>query len=197
MEKDQSIITNSMFYGLIFGVVLVLYQIILTATGLNKAMLSGGLSMTMLSMVLSLILYFGGVFISQQQYRNKKLDGYISYGQALSFGVLVTVFASLLVAVYNFIYAQWVNPAYGQEVYELSKEVTMNMLERFNAPSEAIDEAMAKLEEGGITSPSEFAFGAVTNGLIIGVIISLLTSIFVKKKNNDPFAGVEEESTES
>ncbi|MFB6319331.1 DUF4199 domain-containing protein [Saccharicrinis sp. FJH54] len=192
MEKDQSIISNSMFYGLLFGIVLVIYNIILTATGMSKAMMSGGITMSIMSMVLSLILYFGGVTISQQHYRNKKLGGYITYGKAFTFGLLVTVFASLLVAVYSFVYAQWINPDYGKELYEMSKQLTMDMLDRFNAPADAVDQAMAKLEESGISSPQDFAFGAVTNGIIIGTVISLITSIFVKKENKDPFAGVED-----
>ncbi|MFB6342417.1 DUF4199 domain-containing protein [Saccharicrinis sp. FJH62] len=196
MEKDQSIISNSMFYGFIFGIVLVIYNIILTTTGMNKTLISGGFTMSMMSMLLSLILYFGGVFISQQQYRNRKLGGYITYGKAFTFGLLVTVFASLLVAVYSYVYAQWVNPDYGKELYEMSRQLTMDMLDRFNAPAEAVDQALAKLEENGISTPQDFAFGSITNGIIIGTIISLLTSIFVKKVNKDPFAGIEEDITE-
>lgn len=196
MEKDQSVLSNSMYYGLVFGIVLVAYNIVLTVTGLNITMMTGGFSMMAISLLLSLILYFGGVFVSQKQYRDKKLEGFISYGQAFTFGILVVIFASLLVAVYNFIYAQWINPDFGQEVYELSKQVTMDMLDRFNAPADAVDEAMAKIEENGASKPSDFAFSAITNGVIIGAIVSLLTSIFVKKNNDNPFAGVEE-TTES
>lgn len=192
MEKDQSVLSNSMYYGLVFGIVLVAYNIVLTVTGLNITMMTGGFSMMAISLLLSLILYFGGVFVSQKQYRDKKLEGFISYGQAFTFGILVVIFASLLVAVYNFIYAQWINPDFGQEVYELSKQVTMDMLDRFNAPADAVDEAMAKIEENGASKPSDFAFSAITNGIIIGAIVSLLTSIFVKKNNDNPFAGVEE-----
>jgi hypothetical protein len=196
MEKDQSIISNSMIYGFIFGIVLVVYNIIITATGINKTLIAGGITMTMLSALLSLILYFGGVVISQQHYRNKKLEGYITYGKAFTFGFLVTVFASLLVAVYSFVYAQWINPDYGQELFEMTKQLTLDMLDRFNAPADAVDQALAKIEENGVSTAQDFAFGAISNGLVFGVIISLITSIFIKKENKDPFAGIED-TTES
>lgn len=193
MEKDKSIMTNSMYYGLIFGIVLVVYSAITTLTGMTEKMLTGGIQMSMLSLALSLIIYFGGIFLCQKSYRDKKLEGIMPYGQALTFGILVTVFGSFLVAVYQFIYTQWINPDFGQEVYELSREMTINMLERFNAPEESFDLALSKLEEKGVQTPVDFAFGAIMNGLIMGIIVSLITSIFSKKVNKDPFAEVNAE----
>lgn len=190
MEKDKSLMNNSMQYGLIFGVVLVIYSVVNTLTGMNEKMLAGGMALSAVSLFLSLIIYFAGIFISQKSYRVNKLDNVITYGQALSFGILVTVFGSFLVAVYNFIYAQWINPEFGQQIYELSRQVTIDMLDRFNVPDSAYDEALAKLEENGVQSPSDFAFGAIMNGLVMGTIVSLITSIFVKKKGSDPFAEI-------
>lgn len=193
MEKDKSIISNSMYYGLIFGGVLVVYNVISTLTGVTEKVMTGGLTMQIMSMLLGMIIYFVGISLSQKNYRVKQLDDVMSYGQALSFGILVSVFASFLVAVYNFIYASWINPDFMQEVYEITKQTTIDMLERFNAPEESFDLALEKIEEEGIQTPIDFAFGAIMNGFIGGVIISLITSIFTKKENKNPFAGVAED----
>lgn len=193
MEKDKSIISNSMYYGLIFGSVLLVYNIISTLSGITEKVMTGGISMQIVSMFLGMIIYFVGIFLCQKSYRDKKLDGYIPYGQALTFGIMVSVFAAFLVAIYNFIYATWINPDFMQEVYEITKQTTIDMLERFNAPEESIEMALEKIEEKGLQKPTDFAFGAIINGLIGGVIISLITSAVVKKENKDPFANVSED----
>lgn len=187
MEKDKSLLNNAMYYGLFFGLFLVVYSALTQITGISKSILTQGMGVQIMAGILSIVIYFVGVSISQVHYRKNKLNNVMSYGQALTFGILVTFFASFLTAIYTFIYTTWINPDFLQEVFELTKETTVAMLERFNSPDEAIEQAMAKIEEKGPGTPASQALNGIWGGLIMGGIVSLLTSIFTKKAATNPF----------
>lgn len=193
MEKDKSLTNNAMFYGLIFGIVLVVYSFIS-----QKAALSGGgMSKQIMLFGISLIVYVTAIVIATVHFRKNKLDNLMTYGQSFGFGVLVSVFASFIVAVYIYVYTQWINPEYLQDVFDMGKQTVLDMYDRMNVPDDAVEMAMEKIEAQGAGTPSKAAITQIWSGLLMGAIVSLITSIFTQRKNKDPFADVQDEALDS
>lgn len=194
MEKDKSLVNNAMFYGLIFGIILVVYTFFAQQSMLNEGV---GMMRGIVQGGISLLLYFLGVVISTIHFRKSKLDNFMTYRQSFLFGVLVLFFSSFIVAVYTFVYAQWINPEYTAQLYEMTVQLTLDMYERMNVSEDIIEKAMVQLEAKGISTPTEMAMSSVWGGIIMGVIVSLITSIFTQRRNSDPFAGIETDSADN
>ncbi len=95
MEPNKgNIIKSSMNAGLVSGMALIGFSLILYFFGLNLNPSMGYVSI----LVLAFCIYFTG-----KSYRDKELGGYISYGQSLGFGILVGVFASILLGFFSYI----------------------------------------------------------------------------------------------
>ncbi|MGY2131857.1 DUF4199 domain-containing protein [Hymenobacter sp. HD11105] len=156
-------------YGLLTGVVSVIYAFILLAANLEQN--------TALSL-LSLIILIGGIFLAHKNYKDSN-GGFMSYGQGLGIGTLVSLIAGLLGSIFRYVYMSFIDPSAAQR---------------------AIDQARAKLEEAGTMSDAQidqaiqmsqrFSSGpmGVVFGIIMSVIVGFLLSLIIAAitKHNRP-----------
>ena len=115
------------------------------------------------------------VYIFQKKYRDGELGGIISYSNALTYGIMLYFFATVILGVVSFIYYQYINPDFLSTMFYLSIE----QFRMLNTPSHIMD-MMTKI---GVPSPSLAAFGDVIGHSVWGVLISFVSSGFVKKNN--------------
>ncbi len=189
MEKDKSLVNNAMKYGLILGIVLVIYSYLTR----NSAFSEGGMSTSFIMFGATVLVYVLGIVISTNHFRKSKLDNVMTYGQSFSFGVLVVLFASFITAVYTYVFTTWIEPDYLQEVYVAGKENLLDMYDRMNVPEETIELALDKIESEGAGTPSSAAINGLWVNLLFGGFVSLITSIFTQKKNKNPFSTISDE----
>jgi hypothetical protein len=156
-------------YGLLTGVVSVIYAFILLAANLEQN--------TALSL-LSLVILIGGIFLAHKNYKDNN-GGFMSYGQGLGIGTLVSLIAGLLGSIFRYVYMSFIDPSAAQR---------------------AIDQARAKLEEAGTMSDAQidqaiqmsqrFSSGpmGVVFGIIMSVIVGFLLSLIIAAitKHNRP-----------
>lgn len=168
----------------------------------SSPILQYGLLSGLLGILMFLGLYLGGtkLFTSPIAYlgylipivfavlasikQKKQQAGYLKFGEALktSFGVLVIT--SLVSTLFTYVMMNYIDTEFAASMKEYSMQVTENMMKKFGASQDQIDEAVKKASE-----KDQFSFGNVllgfTFGCIFWFIISLIISLIVRKENKD------------
>lgn len=179
MEEKSTFWKSAMTYGLYLAVVLILFSVIIYVSGLILEPKIGYLSM---------VIYIAGILYAQYSYRNRELNGEISYSQALGFGVAVMLFAGIVSTLYTMILYTYIDPTLidqmkiGQEDAMIKKGLSEDQIE-----------AAMKMTSKMMT-PAWISIMGLLGSIFIGTIVSLITSIFVKKQSNpDSFEDVMED----
>ncbi|MGD9928981.1 MAG: DUF4199 domain-containing protein [Mangrovibacterium sp.] len=170
MEQKSTFWKSAMTYGLYLGIALILYNVLLYVAGQNLNTTLG---------LVSYLIMAAGVFYSQIHYRNTELNGFISYSQALGFGIVVMLFAGVIQSLYSVILIKYLDPSILDQIRVMQEEALM---ERGMSDEQIEDfgQMMTKMQ-----SPLVIAISGLLTFGFIGFIISLVTSIFVKKNDEE------------
>jgi hypothetical protein len=169
MEKNTSIWKNTLTNGVILGLVLIIYTVLLYITDLT---FNTGMG------VLVYVILIAGIFIGTKSYRDKVLDGSISYGKALTTGVLISVFAAIIISVFIYILYKWIDPGLMDKIVKMKED---KMLDR-GMSADQVEQAMNMAKK--FMSPLITMIGSIISYVLIGTIISLVTSAILKKEKN-------------
>jgi hypothetical protein len=175
-DKSSNRLKFAMTYGAIFGLILVVYYILLYLADLT---FSKGLGL------IQYIVLGVGLYIGTKAYRDKALGGFISYGRALVFGIIFSVFVGIIVVFFNFIMMRYIDPGLVDKNMAIIEETYQNGWFGRMIPPDQLDATLDKTRES-MTSVWSIPSGVIVFS-IIGLIISLVTSAFLKKDPN-PFA---------
>jgi uncharacterized membrane-anchored protein len=167
MENKPSMFTITLGYGVIISLALIVFSLILYLAGLDT---------NPWLMYLSYVLLIAGIVLVQLNFRNKYMGGYIEYGKAFTVGLMTSVFIAVLVGIYTFVFFKYIDPGKMEESMILAEQ---KMMDR-GMNDQEVDQAMAMMQK--MQTVGMYTFFAVIGNLIAGVIISLITSIFVKKE---------------
>jgi hypothetical protein len=172
MEEKSTFWKSAMIYGLYLGIIVTLYSVILYITGQNTNKSLG---------YISFLLYAVGIVIAQIYYRNNELNGAISYGRAVGFGVAVMLCGGVITALYNIIIFK-IDPGLIEQIKTMTEEQYL----KSGMSEDQVEKTMTVASK--MMTPGILAISGLISSVFIGTIISLVTSIFVKKQNNgDPF----------
>lgn len=179
--KSNSLVKGAMTSGLILGLALIVFSVVLYILGIYKPPTWVG--------ILNYVLIIGGIFYGQKKFRDDELGGYISYGKALGTGVLVALFASIIYGVYFYLLTAVIDPGYMDQIYAATEEA---LLEKGNSEDQV--EQMLDAAKQYMT-PIMLLVSSVIGFVFWGTIFALITSIFVKK-NEPMFLGTTETKEE-
>jgi len=161
-----------------------------------KANLTNGLILGLIGVVYSLIFYFldlslnktqGYAFILVQvvilffllkSYRDNLMHGQITYGESVGAGVIICLYYSIIVSVFVYILYAVIDPGLIAKQLALAEEE----MGKRGLPQEAMDAGMAWTAK--IMKPGVMAFTGIFFNMIMGTVISLIVSIFIKKEGN-------------
>lgn len=183
MEEKSTFWKTAMIYGLYLALVLTLFSVILYVTGLILNPTVG---------YISVVLTIAGIVFAQITYRNKELNGTITYGQALGFGVAIMLFAGIVTALYTLVLYTFIDPGLIDQTKAIQEEA---MLKK-GLTEDQIEAAMSMTSK--MMTPGWLSIMGLVGSVFSGTIVSLLTSIFVKKQpSEDAFdEAMEEVKTE-
>lgn len=183
MEEKSTFWKSAMVYGLYLALVLTLFSVILYVSGLILNTKVG---------YISLVLTIAGIVVAQIQYRNRELNGTITYGQALGFGVAIMLFAGIVTALYTLVLYTFIDPTLIDQTKAIQEEA---MLKK-GLTEDQIEAAMSMTSK--MMTPGWLSIMGLVGSVFSGTIVSLLTSIFVKKQpREDAFdEAMEEVKTE-
>ncbi len=170
MENTNQAKSGGMFgpalnYGILISVVLILISLVVYMANLFE---ENWVSLFGYAVLLA------GIIAGTIKYRNDYLGGFISYGKALSFGVLTAFLASVITGVFTYVFYQFIAP----DALERLKEIAeMNILEVDpNASDQQLDLARRFI------NPILMLMTSILSYTFIGFIFSLVAAAFLKKK---------------
>ncbi len=160
---------NALTYGLILGGITVVYSLILWVFGLSLNKPLG---------YVNIVFTIGVMFYGTKVYRDKYLDGYMSFGQAFSSNFLIALYAAIIGAVYTFLLFKLIDPGLINTIKETAIEAAMQ--KNPNISQEQMEQGMSKV--GFFMSPAFFGITSLFMGAILAAILGLIVSFFHKKE---------------
>lgn len=156
-----------MMYGLYAGLVSVIIFIIVSALGLNP--FGGGLNY--IGTAASIVL----LVLAHRKYKQSG-DGYMSYGQGMGVGFWFTLISCILTVGFMYVYINFID----YTPMQLMLDEQLTKMQEQGANDEAIE--MATTWTKNLFWPM-----AVIFGIIGGMIVALLVTIFTQKKRPEAF----------
>lgn len=169
IRSDLSLSKNALNFGALTGLVIAVIQLASYLTGNSTSQI-----VTWTLYIVQLL----AISWSVRKYRDLT-GGFISYGQSLGFGVLLSLGASLVTAFANYLYIKFLDPEFLAAILE---QMEIAMYE--TGYDDKTAESMMELYRT-ILTPGMFAIGVVFNFTFLGFIASLVISFFVRR--NKPF----------
>jgi Protein of unknown function (DUF4199) len=181
-NKTSAFLKSALNSGLIFGVILIILQLAFWMFNIIPI----GIGKGILLFLFNLVVYTFGLWWFTKSYRNGILDGHINYGHAYLYGLVVCTISSVLVIIYNFIFNKFIDPEYTTRILKATANWTEEYMRSKGLSetqiSDAIGNIMAKAHPSALSTALKTLFG----GVIMGAIVSLISSAFAKKVE-DPF----------
>jgi hypothetical protein len=177
MKNENTFLKAAMTHGAIMGLVLILLSVVNYVLGFEVAKKLGWLSYVVIVL---------GVYFGQKAYRDKELDGLISYSTSLGYGLLIAVFAGFITGLFTFILYQYIDP----DLMAKQLDAAIQMYVDMGYSDEQIEEIVSMSEK--FKSPVVTALSTTFGFAIMGLIVSLITSIFIKKEGDGFDAAMQE-----
>ncbi|PTX21036.1 uncharacterized protein DUF4199 [Pontibacter mucosus] len=164
-EKQPSVGAVALKWGFIFGLIGVVYTLVLMVADL---MMNPWLSS------LTYLILAAGIAVAMKNYREEN-NGFMSYGQGLGIGAIVSFLFGLVTGIFSWVYTNFIDTEYMSRMMEKQR---VQMLEQ-GLTDEQIDAAMAFSEN--FKGPLTAIFGSAIVMLIIGFILSLIIAAIMKR----------------
>jgi len=166
MEEKTSTARVALKYGVLGAVVAMVYSTILNVSGLGQN--------TWLASA-SYIFMIVAIFLGMKEFREKN-QGFISYGEGLGLGSLLSAVLGVLSAAFNLFYIQFIdNSLLGQGLDRIRED-----MERQGKDDAQIEQALEVTQK--FMSPGIMFVSVVFVTLISGFIISLIVAAIVRKE---------------
>ncbi len=169
-EKTASIWKSSLISGVYLAIVLILISVIFYVIG------------NPFSKVAQYSMYpimIAGIIWAQLSYK-KTLGGTLTYGQAVGVGVLAMVFASVISGIYTYLLYAVIDPSLQEQLRIYTEE---QIIKQGKVPEEQLEMVVNMATK--LQTPAVMFVMAIAGGAFIGLIISLITAIFIKKNPSD------------
>ncbi len=180
MEDKSTFWKNSLKHGLIVGLAMVVYGVLLYILELNLNTALG---------YVNYVILIAGFILGTKAFRDHELNGNISYGRALGYSVVILTVATLISIIYSYLMMTVIDPDMVNKIQAIGEE---KMLER-GMTDEQIE--MAQKMNSKFMSPGIMMTFAFVGMMIFGTILALITSAFVKKEG-DPYNAAMEDINE-
>lgn len=180
MEDKSTFWKNSLKHGLIVGLAMVVYGILLYILELNLNTALGYVNYAIL---------IAGFILGTKAFRDNELNGTISYGRAFGYSVVILTVATVIYIIYSYLMMTVIDPDIINKMQALGEE---KMLER-GMTDEQIE--MAQQMNSKIMGPGLMSIIGFFGMMFIGTILALITSAFVKKEG-DPYNAAMEDINE-
>ena len=175
MENQKSVLMPSLSAGLILGIILVVFSLLLYVADLNENIWIASISYV----IIAVVLYFAII-----NFRDKQQNGFLTYGKGVSMGTLVGFFASILFAVFTYVYVTYIDPSVIDKALVAAEE---GILERMpNISDDELEKQMSIVEI--FTKPLIRAITSIFWYTMVSVVFSLLISIFAKQEDTNNIA---------
>ncbi|MBA4276978.1 DUF4199 domain-containing protein [Flavobacterium sp.] len=172
---NEIIKKNGISYGIVTGVVSALITTLIYSIDLKlfTSMWVGFAS-------IAIYIVIGVILLSKTK---KELNGIFPFKDAFTTYFISAVVGILISVVFNIILFNFIDPSAKETIKELSIKYAVEMMEKFNTPSAAINEAVKKLQENDQFSIIELLKGSVFS-IVFSALFGLLLALIFKSKSS-------------
>lgn len=167
MEDKVTTSKIGMKYGFIGAIVLIIYGLILQISGLAGNQALGYLN----------LLFLGVIIVLAHNAFKSGGDGYMSLGQGIGIGVLISVVSGVGSSIFSYIYIKFIDDS----MLQMARDKALENLEAKGMSEDQIEQAMSWTEK--FTTPLMILIFGIIFTVFFGFILSLLISLFTKKSN--------------
>ena len=163
------LVRHAATYGLYIGLALILLSLLNYLFGLygqNK----------IFNILTTWLIPIAGIVWATIQYRDREKGGFISYGDSVGYGVLLSLFYGIITTTFSVLLIYVISPDYADKIMEAAAETLYESGIYTESQIEAVTVMMERFN-----TPTFMLIGGVVGTAIIGLIISLITSIFTKR----------------
>ncbi|MCA8831201.1 MULTISPECIES: DUF4199 domain-containing protein [Hymenobacter] len=153
-------------YGLIIGIVTIIYSFILKVANLEQKPMMG---------LLTFAILIGGIVVAHRYFKAQN-GGFMSYGQGLGIATVAGALIGALSGIFQYIYVNFIDPQYIQRALEAARA---KLESDGNISDEQIDQAMQWTEKMMPTGPLSIVW-AILATAFFGFLFSLIISAFTK-----------------
>jgi len=171
MESKNLFWKYALNYGAILGLILIIFNVILYATGF------------LLNGKLGVITYVFIIFITINAIKKlRESQGeLLTYGQGVKMGAMVNIFSGILMAMFTYTLYSVIDPDLLNKIAEIQEQTLMTK----GFSDDEIEMQMQMFKN--FNTPGFIAFSSWFGSALIGLIISLIASIFLKRKEEDNY----------
>lgn len=167
MEDKVTVSQIGLKYGIIMGLIFVVYTLILQITAYTTN--------PWLASVTFLLLIVG--FVLAHNAFKAGGDGYMSIGQGIGIGMLISLIGGVLSSIFSYVYIKFIDDSSIARAMDLQIE----KFEKSGMDDAQIEQTMEMASKFS-TPEMQLGMGIIVV-LIVGFILSLIVSLFSKKAN--------------
>lgn len=157
-----------------------IYSLVIIALNLVLFILGMQMQMQTLNTLVMLAAVFVSIYFGIVSRRDNTLDGYITYGQGVGTGMLISLMAGIIVTIYTQVFISFIDPDFMQNMLNEAKR---KMIE--DGRSEEQIEVAMEWTKKIMGSPIIMAVMGILTNLFYGLIASLILAYFTKRINPD------------
>lgn len=169
MEQEINAWKTNLTNGLILGAVGIVYTLIVYFLDLTFSTYQGYIGMVIQLVVLFFLL---------KSYRDNFRHGQITYGQSVGAGVIIYVYYAVIMAIFGYLLYTVIDPGLMKKALAVAEAKMASK----GLPQAQIDTAMTLTSK--MMKPAFTAIFGLFGTMIVGTIISLIVSIFIKRETN-------------
>jgi hypothetical protein len=169
MEKKNKMFSHSLKYGVVIGIGIIIYQLILYIFGL--------LNNTTLGNVIFFLLVIG-VLLSVKHFRDHLNRGFLNFGKAFQIGFLTCIFTGIISAVYSYFQYKYLSPHLVNDLLTVAQESLLNK----GISEEQVELQSTILEK--LMTPAFLSIAYVFSMGFWGSILSLVIAVVLKRDEN-------------
>lgn len=173
MENKSLFWKSSMTNGFLLGLAIILFMLITYLMGVSTSSKINWLAN---------VIFIGGLIYGQRQYRTdliNTLGHSATYGKLLMFGIAMSVFAGFLAGIYQYLLYTVIDPG----LWERNLVEVENLYLDMGFSEDKVAEMMTNASK--FNSPILNSIGMAFGYGLVGFIIALITSAFLKKDTED------------
>ena len=161
---------TTLLYGLYSGAVAIALTLIEYFTGMDKTSAANWFGYLNLPFMVLFI------YLAAKERKEDEFDGKLSYGQGVGTGALIGLWAGILVAIFMWLYLNYINPGFVDMIVEKQRTA---MLQSHNVNPGDINRTVDMMRK---FVPISSTGGVLLGNVFFGTIFALIISIFVQTK---------------
>ncbi len=174
----NSIWKESLTPSIIFALVSIIISLVVYFFDLATKSLFAGIYILLFSLIINFVL----LLLLTKKYRDDILGGFISYGKALLFCLVIGIYSSIFVAAYNYTFSTVIDSEYQKHTNEKVQVLTANYMLEKGTPETQVNEIVDKMKKKALPSPIKASLLSIPGTIIFTFLISLITSAIVKRE---------------